>query len=368
MNPSDTIAAGRSPGALGLWVRNLLCLLVPAFSVVHLWTGPHAWPTALGFLLAILSLELLERIPLRATAPPPPPEQLPGAPFIALLYVFAALQFTNIALLCDRLSQMSFAHLDTYVAIVWATAASSGAIVLAHELIHRPPRGDFLLGRLLLTTVLYEHFATEHVRGHHPRVGTEADPATARFGERFWPFFRRTVPGQFRSALALETTRLQLGGVAPLHPRWLRHRVVQGLAVQLAMLVAIAVYFGPVALFGFVLQAIIAVISLEAVNYFEHWGLARTGKTVESHHSWDCDSWFTQYSLVGLSRHADHHRYASKPFYRLELHAEAPMLPVSYGLMVNTVLFQNDKAMKQMTEELGRRGLLPADTDPAPAE
>ncbi len=49
---------------------------------------------------------------------------------------------------------------------------------------------------------------TEHLRGHHVRVGTPDDPATARFGEAYEPFFRRTVPAQFRSAWRLELTRL----------------------------------------------------------------------------------------------------------------------------------------------------------------
>lgn len=44
--------------------------------------------------------------------------------------------------------------------------------------------------------MLYEHFATEHIRGHHVRVGTSADPATARFGETRVEHFNRNVPDQ----------------------------------------------------------------------------------------------------------------------------------------------------------------------------
>jgi alkane 1-monooxygenase len=59
-----------------------------------------------------------------------------------------------------------------------------------------------------MCTAMYEHFYTEHLRGHYVRVGTEADPATARHAESFVRFFIRTVSGQFRSAGRLEAKRL----------------------------------------------------------------------------------------------------------------------------------------------------------------
>src|SRR5262249_61233751 len=108
------------------------------------------------------------------------------------------------------------------------TSAYSG-IVVGHELIHRPRRHMQLLGRALFCTVLYEHFFTEHIRGHHRRVGTEEDPATAHYGETAFRFLLRTVPAQFRSAWRLEARRLGDEDMRPWDRRVLRGRGVAGL-------------------------------------------------------------------------------------------------------------------------------------------
>src|SRR5262249_58228997 len=118
--------------------------------------------------------------------------------------------------------------------------SGSSAIVVAHELIHRRERHFQWLGRLLLCTVLYEHFFTEHVRGHRVRVGTADDPATARFGEEYRGFLFRTVPAQLVSAWRLEAKRLQATDLPWWHPRLLlRSRVAHGLAVQRALALAV---------------------------------------------------------------------------------------------------------------------------------
>src|SRR5205823_2798825 len=96
------------------------------------------------------------------------------------------------------------------------------------ELIHRPSKALQLLGRMLLATVFYEHFYVEHVRGHHLRIGTEQDPATARYGETYNEFWKRTVPGQFRSAFRLENKRLGDVDMKWYDPRNLRNDVVHG--------------------------------------------------------------------------------------------------------------------------------------------
>src|SRR5262249_30456422 len=153
--------------------------------------------------------------------------------------------------------------------------------VLAHELIHRPRRVLREFGRLILATVLYEHFYTEHVRGHHVRVGTKDDPATARFGESFNRFYVRTVPAQFRSAWRLEAARLGDADMKWYDPRMLGSRVVHGLLFESALLISIGAFFGKAAVVVFLLQAWWATRALEVVNYFEHWGLSRAGGRVE---------------------------------------------------------------------------------------
>ncbi len=147
-----------------------------------------------------------------------------------MLYVLVALQFLILGLMLHMVATQGFWRADTLMAwLLVGINSGYSAIVVAHELIHRPSRRLQRLGRALLCTVLYEHFYTEHVRGHHARVGTPEDPATARFGETFHHFFARTVPAQFRSAWRLEAKRLGDEDMPWWDRRLLRSRVVQGL-------------------------------------------------------------------------------------------------------------------------------------------
>jgi alkane 1-monooxygenase len=243
-------------------------------------------------------------------------------------------------------------------AVAGVTAGYSG-IVVAHELVHRKNRFQFFLGRLLLMFVWYEHFATEHVRGHHPRLGTRDDPATARFGETFREFLWRTVPAQWKSAYELECIRLGDEHMKLWDPRMLRHRVLQGLLAQVAITAGYFVVFGWIAALFFVLQARMAILLLEVVNYIEHWGITRAGRAVTTVDSWDTDNWFTLYTLVGLSRHSDHHARASRHYQMLRRFDESPKMPSGYYGTILMALIQNQRYRDLAAAELRRKGLGP---------
>ncbi len=341
-----------------VWMLHLLCFVLPVTCVLFAVTAPHPWHRSLPWLLVIVTSIVLDmRSPGERRQPL---ATLPGWPFDGVLYALAALQLVNVAMLVRMVASGGLLTADTAVGIILVGISSGySGIVAAHELIHRATPHLQQLGRLLLCTVLYEHFFTEHVRGHHMRVGTVDDPATARFGERSDGFFARTVPAQFRSAWRLETKRL--GDVAM---RWsdrrlLRSRVVHGLVVEWSVALAILVGLGRAAFVAYLLQAVIAVRLLEAVNYFEHWGLARSGRRVGVLDSWDTDSWFTLYTLVGLSRHADHHAHAARPYHQLRYLDASPKLPYGYFGTVVLALFRKRQLRTLLTEELSRRKLGP---------
>jgi alkane 1-monooxygenase len=285
---------------------------------------------------------------------------LPGWAFDAVLYALALLQLANVVLLARLIALSGFWSMDALIAVLLVgTNSGYSAIVVAHEMIHRPSKAMQTIGRALLCTVMYEHFFTEHLRGHHARVGTPEDPATARFGESFDAFWRRTVPGQFKSAWRLEAKRLGDENMRLYDPRLLKSRVVHGIAAELALAGAIFALFGPGALVIFLLQALSAIRLLEAVNYFEHWGLSRSGKKIATVDSWDAESWFTLYTLVGLSRHADHHAHATRPYQALRWFDDSPKLPRGYFGMVLMVLLRNRRFVRLMTAELQRKKLGP---------
>src|SRR5690606_35985370 len=78
-------------------------------------------------------------------------------------------------------------------------------------LMHQPTRLERWLGDLLLASVLYSHFRSEHLLVHHRHVGTTRDPVTARYNEGFHRFFPRVLrqcpPSAFRAEAALLARR-----------------------------------------------------------------------------------------------------------------------------------------------------------------
>lgn len=341
-----------------VWSLHLLCFVQPVTCALLLATAPHSREAALLWLLPLaVSIAADMRSPGERRQPAP---TLPAWPFDAVLHVLVALQLANVALLATVVARDGFWRVDSLVGVVLVGVSSGySGIVVAHELIHRTGWRMQQLGRLLLCTVLYEHFFTEHIRGHHARVGTPDDPATARFGERSDRFFLRTVPAQFRSAWRLEATRVGAEGRPWWDRRWLANRVVHGLVVEWSVALAILIALGPGAFAAYALQALVAVRLLEAVNYFEHWGLVRATRRVRTIDSWDTDSWFTLYTLIGLSRHADHHAYASRPYQQLRYFAESPKLPYGYFGTVVLALFRKDHLRRRLAAELERRRLGP---------
>jgi len=343
-------------GTLRTWGLHSLSLCMPLYVLAFVLTGPHRWWASLAWLGIIPVIALWDGRSRRALHEPI--EGLPAWPFDGILLALSALHLAIVALGVRMAAQGGLFSADTLVAAVLVGANSGySAIVVAHELIHRRSRFMSTLGRLLLATVCYEHFFTEHVRGHHVRVGTDEDPATSRQGETFGAFWKRTVPGQLRSAWRIEARRLGDEDMRWHDPRLLRSAVVHGVVAEVALVVAVAAALGPAALVVYLGQAHVAVRLLEAVNYFEHYGLRRQGKKVRPVDSWDSESAFTLFALVGLSRHADHHAYASRPFQALRTWEESPKLPYGYVVTTLMVLFANARLRARLDAELERRKL-----------
>jgi alkane 1-monooxygenase len=188
--------------------------------------------------------------------------------------------------------------------------------------------------------VLYSHFRSEHLLVHHRHVGTPKDPATARFGETLWHFLPRVLWQSLVSAWVAEAAMLARKGLPASHPSnpfW-RYAALQAAALLLAAL--IGGWWG-LALFG--VQAAVAVFQLELVNYIEHYGLVRRHlgggryEPTRPHHSWNAAHRASNWLLINLQRHSDHHYKPDRRFPLLQTYApeEAPQMP--YGYPVVTV-------------------------------
>ena len=211
-------------------------------------------------------------------------------------------------------------------------------ITFSHELMHRSSRAERWLGDILLAMVLYSHFRSEHLQVHHRHVATPRDAVSARYGEGFPRFFLRVLPQSFRSAWEAEAQLLGRKGLPaqnPANPFW-RYGVLQAGFLLLAFMLG-----GWSGLALFLYQAFIAIWQLELVNYVEHYGLQRKHlgeakyEPVRPHHSWNATQKASNWLLINLQRHSDHHVKPARPFPLLQSldTDEAPELPYGYPVM-----------------------------------
>ena len=336
---------------------HLLAFIFPINTLLFLSSGEHSifgtllWTTPFWLLLLADGFS--------RNLEPQPNAKLPAQFYDGLLYALSLLQFVNIALMLSMVSQLRWetrndwlVSLVNLIAIRFLVGTSSGTsgIVVAHELIHRPQFALQQLGRLLLCTVCYEHFVITHRRGHHLNMGLPDDIATARLGESFKHYWRRVYLGHLRYAWRSEQERIGIGNGRFPSCKIVQNRVLQGLLVELTLIVFTIVVFGWLAAFMFVYQALAAVRILEAVNYFQHWGL----EDARYAHSfgWVNHSQISRYALIGLSHHIGHHENEHHRFHEIAYSDQGPKMPYGYFVMNLWVKLNNASYQKMAIRQL----------------
>lgn len=224
--------------------------------------------------------------------------------------------------------------------LFFGIGVASGTIgmVYAHELLHQKNTLERWLGDLLLASSLYSHFRTEHLLVHHSWVATPRDAVTARYNEGFFRYFLRVLRDCPRSAWHAETKRLARTGRNRFN---LRNPFWRYGALQVAMLALAWALGGWIGLGLFLWQAFVAVWQLELTNYVEHYGLTRKYlgegryEHVKPRHSWNAAHKASNWLLINLQRHSDHHYKPDRRFPLLQTYSasEAPQLPFGYPAM-----------------------------------
>ena len=211
------------------------------------------------------------------------------------------------------------------------------AIVTGHELGHKHESHNRIGAMLALAPTFYTHFAVEHNFGHHKRVSTPEDPASSRLGESFWKFLPRTVIGGFKSAVEIETKRLERKGKG----FWcVENELLQGWAITAGFVGVTTAICGKGAIPFLVAQGAYGASLLEVVNYIEHYGLLRqkdeNGKYERTmpEHSWNSNYVVTNLVIYQLQRHSDHHAYPMRSFQALRHFEDSPQLPGGYASML----------------------------------
>lgn len=215
-------------------------------------------------------------------------------------------------------------------------------INMAHELGHRKSKLDRFLAQMLLMTSQYTHFFIEHNRGHHKRVGTPQDPATARKGENLYAFWFRVIIRSYQSAWNLEKERLMRLDRSP----WsLKNDMVKYAMCQITVIIAIWLFFDDTVVLMYLISCGIGILLLETINYIEHYGLTRKKITkvsyerVQDMHSWNSDHVLGRLLLFELTRHSHHHANSLIKYPGLESRKEASQLPTGYpGMMILSML------------------------------
>ena len=375
LQPTELARAHQAGEKCGLILpSNLLAsiivsLIIPGLAFIFLLSGPHSITASLYWILPFWLILFADLI--KVSDAGKNPQHVTDFPYTVLIRFLAILQVCNVLLMLEMASQLlwnsplmvatSLVNLLA-IKVIIGTSSSFSGIVVAHELIHQRNWFSKFFGRFLLALVCYEHFFTEHLSGHHSNVGRHNDPASARFGESYNAFWKRSVPGQFKHAWQLENKRLQLDKFS--FPALLRHRVLQGIVFQTLLIISILIIFGASAMVAFLIQAFAAIRKLEAVNYIEHWGLQRETESNGKKDilSWETNSWVTLHALIGLSKHTDHHRHADKGFQKLDYYANSPQLPYGYFASIFLSIFANSKFQSLASQQLKEKNLGPFKT------
>lgn len=223
-----------------------------------------------------------------------------------------------------------------YAALSMSVYTGSGAIVMAHEFIHRKGTLSQWAGKFLLFTSGNFYFFIEHLRVHHKWVGTVHDSATAKRGQSVYGFFLTSALGQIKSAWKLEAERCRMKGKFVWG--WENYMMRQ-FFYHIVFNAFVFLVLGPLALAAWFVHCLHANFLLEYVNYIEHYGLVRNeNERVTEVHSWQSDKFVSRFVLVDLSRHSDHHYYASKPYHTLITYEKSPVLPGGYASLIIPVL------------------------------
>ena len=328
-------SAARLWAAIPFWLPLLLVPLVWISAIYGGW-WLVAVPLATWNLFSLL--DAITGLNEENLDPNTPVEALFWYRFVTLIW--PPLQFLTLfgvmiyVLTSDHLNGGELALLFFGIGVMTGTVG----INFSHELMHQPNKYERWLGDILLSMVLYSHFRSEHLLVHHRYVGTPRDPVTARYNEGFHRFFPRVLRQSLSSAFAAEKAMLKRRE-KPWYSRanpFMRYWALQGLMLVIAIVIG-----GWTGLGLFLLQAGVAIWQLELVNYVEHYGLTREhlgdGKYehVKPHHSWNAAHKASNWLLINLQRHSDHHYKPDRRFPLLQNYHddEAPQLPFGYPIM-----------------------------------
>ncbi len=260
-------------------------------------------------------------------------------------YLYLPVQYAGFGVAMWYLATAGLGVADKIGLAVSIGIVAGVAINTAHELGHKKESHERWFSKIALAQSFYGHFYIEHNRGHHVRVATPEDPASARMGESLYRFWPRTVWGSLKSSWHLEKKRYARKKTHPFH---LGNDVLNAWLMTVVLWGALMAWLGVGILPYLLIQAFVGFSLLEIVNYMEHYGMLRQKvgtaakqryERVTPAHSWNSNNIATNVLLYHLQRHSDHHANPTRRYQALRDFKEAPVLPTGYTGMIVVALF-----------------------------
>ena len=254
--------------------------------------------------------------------------------FDLMLYLNVPIVYGLLFLMFTKIQSQSY---ETYehvgLILSGGILLATNGINVAHELGHRKSFFERFLSQLLYMPCLYMHFYIEHNYGHHLKVATPEDGATARYNQSLYSFWFSSVTRQYISAWSIQIQRLKKKSHSffSLKNNMLLYHIILPL-----YLFGVYYFFSLKVLFFAALIGIVSFLFLECINYIEHYGLRRFRinsyryERVQPYHSWNSNFNIGRITLYELTRHSDHHYKSTKKYQVLNSHKECPTLPFGY--------------------------------------
>lgn len=302
----------------------LLCLSFPFWPFVG-WVSGVPWAPAVAFFfgLPLIAAFLPPDHVSLANLSPAAKKQLAWIPRVyVLLYAGMLIWLLGVIPAALRNGQA----ISLFFSAIIPVAVGS---VVAHELMHRREPLDRLMGRSLTILIGYPHLREEH-EYHHANVGD----AFGRGGAApiNTSVYRYMVEQTWYGLVNA------IHGVAIPEARHNSQLLIQPLTNLLLYLgwcgVGAAVGGWKAAIF-LCLLSVACILVVEAVNYIQHYGLARgPNQPIDVHLSWEAPCWIANAATLNINYHGMHHVDEWLAFYDLERSEGAPAYPSGYVTML----------------------------------
>ena len=251
-----------------------------------------------------------------------------------MLYINLPIVFGLLFVVLTKIQTTDYTPAE-YIGLSLSTGIllATNGINVAHELGHRQSLIERLMSKALFMPCLYMHFYIEHNFGHHLKVATPEDGATARYNQSVYAFWIRSVSKQYVDAWKKQSELLRIGQHSFFS--WKNDMFYYHL-IQPMYLAFVFLWFSPQVTLFALLVGIISFLFLECINYIEHYGLRRlktpSGRyeRVQPHHSWNSNHNIGRMVLYELTRHSDHHYKSAKKYQTLNSYKDSPHLPLGY--------------------------------------